>query len=60
MDVSVAAQDNKIRKTFLPFSRPSITEEDIAAVVNVLRSGWITTGPKAAEFEQGRRGALAD
>ena len=52
MDVSVAAQDNKIRKTFLPFSRPSIKEEDIAAVVNVLRSGWITTGPKAAEFEQ--------
>jgi len=36
----------------LPFSRPSITEEDIAAVGEVLRSGWITTGAKAAEFER--------
>ena len=37
---------------FLPFSRPSITEEEIAAVGKVLRSGWITTGPMCAEFEQ--------
>jgi UDP-4-amino-4-deoxy-L-arabinose-oxoglutarate aminotransferase len=41
-----------MRKEFLPFSRPSITEEDIEAVAQVLRSGWITTGPKAAQFEQ--------
>jgi UDP-4-amino-4-deoxy-L-arabinose-oxoglutarate aminotransferase len=41
-----------MRKEFLPFSRPSITEEEIAAVGNVLRSGWITTGPMCAEFEQ--------
>jgi UDP-4-amino-4-deoxy-L-arabinose-oxoglutarate aminotransferase len=41
-----------MRKEFLPFSRPSISEEDIAAVGDVLRSGWITTGPKCAEFEQ--------
>jgi len=41
-----------VRKLFLPFSKPSITEGDIAAVGDVLRSGWITTGPKAAEFEQ--------
>jgi len=40
------------RNEFLPFSRPSISEKDIAAVVEVLRSGWLTTGPKAAEFEQ--------
>lgn len=40
-----------MRETFLPFSRPSIMEEDIAAVGKVLRSGWITTGPKNAEFE---------
>jgi len=33
-------------------SRPSISEEEIAAVAEVLRSGWITTGPKNAEFEQ--------
>jgi len=41
-----------MRKVFLPFSRPSISETDIAAVAEVLRSGWITTGAKAAEFEQ--------
>jgi UDP-4-amino-4-deoxy-L-arabinose-oxoglutarate aminotransferase len=41
-----------MRKEFLPFSRPSISEEDIAAVADVLRSGWITTGPKNAAFEQ--------
>ena len=36
---------------FLPFTRPSIDEETIAAVAEVLRSGWLTTGPKAREFE---------
>jgi UDP-4-amino-4-deoxy-L-arabinose-oxoglutarate aminotransferase len=40
------------RNEFLPFSRPSINEDDIAGVVEVLRSGWLTTGPKTAEFEQ--------
>lgn len=41
-----------MRKEFLPFSRPSITESDIAAVGEVLRSGWITTGSKNAQFEE--------
>jgi UDP-4-amino-4-deoxy-L-arabinose-oxoglutarate aminotransferase len=41
-----------MRSEFLPFSRPSINEADIAAVSEVLRSRWITTGPKTAEFEQ--------
>lgn len=41
-----------MRSEFLPFSRPSITEEDIAGVGDVLRSGWITTGPKSAQFER--------
>nr|WP_314540190.1 DegT/DnrJ/EryC1/StrS aminotransferase family protein [uncultured Massilia sp.] len=36
---------------FLPFSRPTIDEDTIAAVSDVLRSGWITTGPKNAAFE---------
>jgi dTDP-4-amino-4,6-dideoxygalactose transaminase len=36
---------------FLPFTRPQIDEETIAAVVQVLRSGWLTTGPRCAEFE---------
>ena len=44
-----------MRKDFLPFSKPSITEEDIAAVADVLRSGWITTGPRAAQFEEAFR-----
>lgn len=35
----------------LPFVRPTIEDEDIRAVTDVLRSGWITTGPKARAFE---------
>ncbi|MEJ2689420.1 MAG: aminotransferase class I/II-fold pyridoxal phosphate-dependent enzyme [Deltaproteobacteria bacterium] len=45
-----------MRTTFLPFSKPSISESEIEAVVEVLRSGWITTGPKAAAFEEAFRG----
>jgi len=41
-----------MRTEFLPFSRPSITEEEIAQVSEVLRSGWITTGAKNAAFEK--------
>ena len=37
---------------FLPFDRPAIDEEEVAAVADVLRSGWITTASKAREFEQ--------
>jgi dTDP-4-amino-4,6-dideoxygalactose transaminase len=40
-----------MRKTFLPFALPSISEEAIEEVANVLRSGWITSGPKVKEFE---------
>lgn len=39
-------------ESFLPFSRPAIGDEEIAAVTEVLRSGWITTGPKNQELEQ--------
>ena len=38
-------------KPLLPFTRPSIDEETIAAVAEVLRSGWLATGPKVAQFE---------
>ena len=41
-----------VRSTFLPFSPPSIGDEEIAEVVNALRSDWITTGPKTKAFEQ--------
>ena len=41
-----------VRKTLLPYGRQSISEEDIQAVVEVLRSDWLTTGPKVGEFEE--------
>ena len=37
---------------FLPFARPDIGDAEIAAVTETLRSGWVTTGPKARAFEQ--------
>jgi perosamine synthetase len=39
-------------KKFLPFALPDISEAEIASVVETLRSGWITTGPKTKEFER--------
>jgi len=36
---------------FIPFTRPSFDQETIDAVGEVLRSGWVTSGPKLAEFE---------
>lgn len=54
-----------MRSEFLPFSKPSISEEDIQAVAEVMRSGWITTGKHAAAFEDefaaftGARAAVA-
>ena len=41
---------------FLPFAKPTIDEPTIAAVGEVLRSGWITSGPKVQAFEK----ALSD
>lgn len=37
---------------FLPFALPEIGDEEIAEVIDTLKSGWITTGPKAKRFEQ--------
>lgn len=60
-----SAQNTKRRETFLSFSPPSITEEEVEAVVDTLRSDWITTGPKTRKFETdfaeylGAEGALA-
>lgn len=36
----------------IPFFRPAITSDEIEAVSAVLRSGWLTTGPKTREFEE--------
>ena len=41
-----------MRETFLPFTRPSISEAEIQEVVDALRSGWITSGPRVAAFEK--------
>lgn len=42
-------------EAFLPFSRPTLSEEAIAEVVACLRSGWITTGPRVKQFEEALR-----
>ncbi len=41
-----------VRKTLLPYGHQSVDEGDIQAVVATLRSDWLTTGPKIAEFEE--------
>lgn len=41
-----------VRQTMLPYGRQTIEEDDITAVTEVLRSHWLTTGPKVGEFEQ--------
>ena len=43
---------NKLEKRQIPFSPPDITDLEIKNVVEVLKSGWITTGPKTKEFER--------
>jgi perosamine synthetase len=40
-----------VRQTFLPYGHQSIEERDIQAVVEALRSDWLTTGPRVEEFE---------
>jgi len=52
-------------KNFIPYALPSIGDEEINEVVDSLRSGWVTTGPKVKQFEQdfanytGARNAIA-
>ncbi len=41
-----------VRDTLLPYGRQSLDEGDIESVVEVLRSDWLTTGPKVVEFEE--------
>ncbi|MBX3606829.1 MAG: DegT/DnrJ/EryC1/StrS family aminotransferase [Piscinibacter sp.] len=45
---------------FLPFALPDIGEAEIAEVVDTLRSGWVTTGPKARRFEEDFAAFLGD
>jgi len=41
-----------IKREFIPLTKPTIEENEIEEVVKVLKSGWLTTGPKVAEFEE--------
>ncbi|QIL78708.1 DegT/DnrJ/EryC1/StrS aminotransferase family protein [Diaphorobacter sp. HDW4A] len=47
-------------QTLLPFALPDVGEEEIAEVVDTLRSGWLTTGPKTKRFEQAFAEFLGD
>jgi UDP-4-amino-4-deoxy-L-arabinose-oxoglutarate aminotransferase len=40
------------RESFLPFSRPVIGQEEIDEMIDSIQSGWLTTGPKTAQFEE--------
>lgn len=61
--VQPAAPDQALRgprrRAYLPFAPPLIGDEEIAEVVDTLRSGWITTGPKVARFEAEFAAALS-
>lgn len=52
----MSARDNLAarppREEMLPFSRPSISNDEIEEIVHSLKSGWITTGPKCHRFEK--------
>jgi dTDP-4-amino-4,6-dideoxygalactose transaminase len=53
MDKKPAIEGGKpVRDVFLPYNRIAIDEEEISEVEKVLRSGWLTMGPKVQEFEQ--------
>jgi dTDP-4-amino-4,6-dideoxygalactose transaminase len=53
IDVLSELAMNRVNETaqFIPFALPEIGEEEIEEVVNSLRSGWVTTGPKTRQFE---------
>ena len=50
--MSKLSSETARRPTMLGFQPPAIGEEEIAAVAETLRSGWLTTGPRAAELER--------
>jgi perosamine synthetase len=51
MSTLAAATSPNAKTSMIPVARPSIGEEEQVAVLQVLRSGWITQGPRVAEFE---------
>ncbi|MCX6353627.1 MAG: DegT/DnrJ/EryC1/StrS family aminotransferase [Candidatus Aureabacteria bacterium] len=55
MAITKASNSSARRKELLPFSRPSLGNEEIEEVVHSMKSGWITTGPKCHQFEEDLR-----
>jgi dTDP-4-amino-4,6-dideoxygalactose transaminase len=51
-DTSDALSTADRRREFLPFALPSVESDDVEEVVSVLRSGWLTSGPRIEKFEQ--------
>jgi len=47
----MSAEPEPVREPLLPFSLPDITDDEISEVVDALRSGWVTTGPRTVQFE---------
>jgi perosamine synthetase len=45
-------KEDRMRAQFLPFHIPDIGQDEIESVVDTLRSGWLTTGPKVKQFEE--------
>jgi dTDP-4-amino-4,6-dideoxygalactose transaminase len=52
MTGTAAAKTRPPRGEMLPFSRPSLGEEEIGEIIHSIKSGWITTGPKCYQFEE--------
>ncbi len=48
----IPSEQRAVRRTRLPYSRQTVTEDDIERVVEVLRSDWLTTGPMVERFER--------
>lgn len=51
-DVSCRPRPDSVPVVTVPFFRPDLTDDEVEAVVRVLRSGWLTTGPETAAFER--------
>jgi dTDP-4-amino-4,6-dideoxygalactose transaminase len=58
MDTPVIEGGLPLREDYLLFGRPEIHDEEIDEVVNVLKSGWIGTGPKTKQFEEDMKSLL--
>ena len=50
--MTTMVQSPSARRRTIPFYRPSIGQAEIDEVVDTLRSGWLTTGPKTRQFEK--------